>query len=173
MNVQNVMLWVQALVSGKFAQCNGELQSNKAFCCLGIACIIAEENGISIKRTETESTHAVLYGSNLSDTQKSVMEWLDITMVQQDRYISLNDSCGLTFEQIAEVVKMDAGLPSRVLKNYIQICSALMTGEEMMYMKGDTPHIGVITNLNRTEHGNILVTYRLKNGITDRFQFDI
>ena len=65
---------VDALRSGRFIQGTGCLQSvignDSAYCCLGVACKIAEENGIPV----VCDSNAKIYGKTLFN-QPSVKSW--------------------------------------------------------------------------------------------------
>lgn len=54
-NKERIQLWVDALRSGKYKQGRHalayELDNQKFFCCLGVACEVAIENGLEIEVT--------------------------------------------------------------------------------------------------------------------------
>lgn len=67
-------LWVTALESGKYKQATDNLQeNNNSFCCLGVACKVAEKHGIIVHK----DYFGELTGSTL-DAQPEVREWLGI-----------------------------------------------------------------------------------------------
>jgi len=48
-NRERVALLVAALRSGRFAQGRGALKRGGAYCCLGVACVVAQENGLPLR----------------------------------------------------------------------------------------------------------------------------
>lgn len=44
----NQQKWINALKSGEYEQCDGSLEDSNGYCCLGVACKVAEENNIEI-----------------------------------------------------------------------------------------------------------------------------
>lgn len=96
----------RALASGEFEQyTGGALEGPEGrLCCHGVACIVAEQNGIEIARGSGETTISptgYLRGGALSHTQVPVFEWLGLTIYAEDDRIRWNDTGGLTFEEIA------------------------------------------------------------------------
>ncbi len=70
-NKERVRLFVNALRSGQFKQGNGSLASHNSqthqdeFCCLGVACEVARNNGLELSRAEYSSYgdgHGYVYG---------------------------------------------------------------------------------------------------------------
>lgn len=64
--------WVRALRSGKFKWGKNALQSKSGFCCLGVACIVAEKHDVIVSRDGDR-----LEGENLNH-QRAVMDWLGL-----------------------------------------------------------------------------------------------
>lgn len=109
---KNQKLWVEALRSGKYKQAVGVLESTSGgFCCLGVACKVAEEHGVEVVYDKLGGT---LHGNQLG-YQRNVQEWLGL--INGDGYpsdklnvdpsltlSSLNDS-GATFEEIADIIE--------------------------------------------------------------------
>jgi hypothetical protein len=48
-NKERVALLVAALRSGRFAQGRGALKRLNRYCCLGVACVVAAENGLQLR----------------------------------------------------------------------------------------------------------------------------
>ena len=127
--------WIQRLESGEFAQTRGALQQRPAglghstynpegFCCLGVLCEIAREEGIvEVKRVNDSGR--VVYGEvdsvaennsakwNASYLPEVVMHWAGMDSDsgrfrtkdgEREILAHLNDD-GATFEQIAQVIK--------------------------------------------------------------------
>jgi hypothetical protein len=92
----------RALASGAFEQTTGTLHHSTvdSFCCLGVACIIAEQNGVAVARYLDEP--ARVRGGDIVVDQSAVADWLGITPRQQATRITWNDTDRLTFAQIAK-----------------------------------------------------------------------
>lgn len=107
-------MWVEALRSGEFKPSKHTLE-NKGYCCLGVACVVAEKNGIKVRRE-----NGVLAGYSLAD-QKKVQDWLGLyqcegrfrTKKGGSTYLSVvNDrSEENPFAEIADIIESEpAGL---------------------------------------------------------------
>jgi len=103
---------VDALRSGRFIQGTGCLQSvidnDSAYCCLGVACKIAEENDIPV----VYDSNAKIYGKTLFN-QPSVKSWYGFMTnsvvisggINLTNLTTLNDNVGLNFSEIADVIE--------------------------------------------------------------------
>lgn len=109
---ESVKIWLEALRSGEYKQCQGQLEvvndRGSAFCCLGVATLLAEKAGIKVDR---DPDSGQLLGAFLPE---AVQHWLGAKTYHGDletRYghsytlAGLNDSEGLTFPQIADVIE--------------------------------------------------------------------
>jgi hypothetical protein len=102
-------LWVSALRSGDFNQCEGVLQSGNSYCCLGVACVVAEKNGVSINRKggSINRKGGSIKGGHLG-IQPDVQKWMglkDDCGGHQGGYLSgINDE-GATFAEIADLIE--------------------------------------------------------------------
>jgi len=105
---------VDTLRSGKFIQGTRFLQSvidnDSAYCCLGVACKVAEENNVPV----VYNSNAELYGKTLFN-QPSVKSWFGFMgnngtiPVNVGRTLtSLNDDVGLNFCEIADFIEENA-----------------------------------------------------------------
>lgn len=104
------LLWLEALRSGKYTQTIGTLQDSKGFCCLGVACDVAEKASISVFK----NGEGMLTGGELG-CQKAVKDWLGLTSDfgssrdgNASSLASVNDRYGYTFPQIAEYIEIHA-----------------------------------------------------------------
>ncbi len=109
---ENVKLWVEALRSGEYKQTSTRLErlgTVNSYCCLGVACKVAEKEGIKLEFNSIGE----LAGAGL-ENQTAVMKWLKIT--NPDGYYSNrkqslmndNDSQGKTFPEIADIIEANA-----------------------------------------------------------------
>lgn len=87
------------LASGEFEQTRNALQGWDSFCCLGVACLVAERHGVEVLRSED----GMLVGGGLLDDQPAVAAWLAIDKAEQYERVHWNDAEWLSFDQIAEV----------------------------------------------------------------------
>lgn len=101
--------WVAALRSGEYKQGNARLQTGDKFCCLGVACKVAEQNGV-----EVDTDYNVLRGATLL-FQPATIKWLGLKSRAGEpdsrhkekgfgSLVALNDS-GKTFEEIADTLE--------------------------------------------------------------------
>lgn len=112
--------WVQALRSGKYLQGRNRLcqpgKTGLLFCCLGVLCEIAVQNGIINPPIRKESGE-VRYDGDMFDLPRSVKFWAGMNNVDvkidgwfsgsKDRphtLGSINDA-GIGFERIAELIE--------------------------------------------------------------------
>lgn len=104
MNKAHVQLWVDALRSGEYKQCEGRLYNPiaDAYCCLGVAIRVYE------KATGEVMEETLEYGGTLTDS--SIREWYDLD--QDPRFASVyvtvyNDKLGKTFPEIADLIEQE------------------------------------------------------------------
>jgi hypothetical protein len=116
-NKENVRKWVDALRSGKYGQTQGFLRRDDRFCCLGVACEVAMENGVAVSafpRDDSYGGNGVwAYGGEglVALPPWSVVEWLGLDeenpkLTDEGRHAAeLNDEDDWTFEQIADAIE--------------------------------------------------------------------
>ena len=114
--------WVEALRSGKYKQTTGQLnKKGEGFCCLGVLCEIAVEDGVILRYPAGEDTgyggEDTGYGFSdlmeFSVLPKAVQEWAGIDSSAGEfpeagskrSLISLNDDDHLSFAEIADVIE--------------------------------------------------------------------
>lgn len=103
-------LWVKALRSGEFGWGKSYLEPTKGnFCCLGVACMVAEKQGIELNRNDNGS----LYGASLND-QIPVMNWLGLKFPggkygDGNPHLALvnDDADECPFAQIADIIESE------------------------------------------------------------------
>lgn len=111
MNRENVEAWVAALRSGEYQQGTMVLRRGDKFCCLGVACDLAEKAGI-IKgfKGNDFGEDVYSYGGEPHELPIPVQDWLGIDHTikyhgMTASYITLNDISRLSFEEIAAVIE--------------------------------------------------------------------
>ena len=110
-------LWAEALESGEYEQTIGQLQDGNGFCCLGVACEVAEAQGVRVIRDwKTDD----LFGPDLQE-QRDVKAWLGLSNDggyfdaspkpdKQTTWTSLarlNDEGKTTFENLAAIIRAE------------------------------------------------------------------
>lgn len=73
---ENAKKWVAALRSGEFIQGTGVLFDGNRYCCLGVACVVAERNGIALHRRDSDV--CVEFDGENNVLPKSVQEWIGL-----------------------------------------------------------------------------------------------
>lgn len=113
-NKERIQLWVDALKSGDYEQTDGELQNKYGYCCLGVACKIAVDNGCVVKVEKSiGGIESVAYDESEGDLPESVKNWYGleksdpILKIYEGDTITatdLNDNLCLTFNEIADAI---------------------------------------------------------------------
>jgi len=115
-NKENLRKWVEALRSGKYVQGTGTNYNAKSdtYCCLGVACHVAEENGV-----DPTGPGGIHWRSRGALTGQ-VAEWLGVgrtdpilvgaynpeEVFDDSRTASrVNDTDGMSFAEIADLIE--------------------------------------------------------------------
>lgn len=116
-------LWVQALRSGKYMQCHGVLGDVTGYCCFGVACEVAIENGIPVERGKNDD--GLTFNGHKVHAPDHVVTWLGLVAVngtfergslgglhgpfgKDGRCCLTNENDrGATFEQIAAIIESE------------------------------------------------------------------
>lgn len=128
-DVDRIRLWTDALRSGKYAQARRVLCDGEKYCCLGVACQVAYENGLNITRVASdypymvnggkpETVQAIRYAREVSYLPIEVADWYGLDSrnpwveYQGTQYtlIQLNDDGAFGFPEIADMI--DARYPA-------------------------------------------------------------
>lgn len=100
--------WLRRLRSGEYKQGQDYLNRNGRFCCLGVLCDIAEEQGVVTSSLVSYYTRG--YGEELRDGSLpyEVVAWAGLDHSDPrpggHRLSSMNDS-GYTFDQLADIIE--------------------------------------------------------------------
>lgn len=92
--------WVKALESGEYKQCKGALEREGTYCCLGVACVIAEKHGIEVIRDDQRN----IVGGDF-DHQPAVDLALLLCEHAQSKLVELNDAEERNFAEIAKFIR--------------------------------------------------------------------
>lgn len=111
MNPQVKELWTAALRSGRFNQGFYQLAADDSYCCLGVLCEIAVQEGVI--DTATELNGEKRYGSQKTYLPQQVVDWADlesrspqVEVSEGSRSLSsLNDSRFYDFNKIANLIE--------------------------------------------------------------------
>lgn len=114
----NAKLWVAGLRSGDYKQGKGVLRSvDDKYCCLGVACELAIEAGVPVKRERTDGL-VYQYDGQRYYLPTSVMEWLGLNTrggralvplvwkYTADGVAEMNDN-DATFAEIADAIERE------------------------------------------------------------------
>lgn len=110
MNKEVKEKWVKALRSGEYKQGYSSLSDNNQYCCLGVLCELAAQEGIC----KTQSLNKkVYYDSHGGTLPPSVQEWAEINSswpsVEVERMIKglghCNDILNYDFNRIADLIE--------------------------------------------------------------------
>ena len=121
MNRDKVQLWVDALRSGKYVQGTGGLaiqpdpREPAQFCCLGVACEVAIEDGLNLRKVHKTGPLYFEYGEGGMGgfLPAEVKAWIgadgDSPCVNygddMEPLTMLNDVVGLGFNEIADLIE--------------------------------------------------------------------
>lgn len=98
-------LWIDTLESGKYKQTTGALKEGDSFCCLGVLCDLAVKDGSRFRWTYFD--HFTDDGFEEFDDlpPDGILKYIGL-LYDVDEVAELNDIDGLSFEEIAEYLKI-------------------------------------------------------------------
>lgn len=113
MNKEIADKWIAALESGEFDQTSGFLMNENGYCCLGVLCQIAVEDGVIdppvVRNIEGVSKHYTFNncGQFLPD---SVVGWAGMSSDSGEygdslSLVAANDVDGASFHAIAQIIR--------------------------------------------------------------------
>lgn len=119
---KNAKAWVEALRSGKYPQTKNYLHDTHGFCCLGVACELAIEDGVPLHRGFADDDNnggIYYYGDRTRALPESVQKWLglkdsmgsygsNLNGYNITDLVSQNDS-GKIFNEIADIIEQNEG----------------------------------------------------------------
>lgn len=109
MNPEIKAEWVKRLRSGDYIQGKGNLEMGGRYCCLGVLCEIAVEQGVITKEIEGISHISYYDKTEYVLLPNSVVEWAGVNCSNPNfggKILSnLNDVDNYDFNQIADVVE--------------------------------------------------------------------
>lgn len=101
--------WIAALESGEYEQGQGSLRKDGKFCCLGVLCEVAIQEGVEVTVTHNSEIDKYYYEGNGAVLPETVLDWADMYSVwgrfgDGDDLADLNDA-GVSFADIANVIR--------------------------------------------------------------------
>lgn len=107
--------WVEALRSGEFEQGESYLDRNGKYCCLGVLCALAVNEGV-VRVSESAYTGTYDYGDCRMDGSlpKEVMKWSEIKTDMgvlassggKTSLATMNDQ-GVSFKEISRIIEQN------------------------------------------------------------------
>lgn len=91
-------MWIEALESGKYAQCKGHLGDEWGYCCLGVLAQLAVDNGV-IEGFHPYETILPIPVVSWSGIRNNNGQYDSTSLVRH------NDSERMSFLQIAEIIR--------------------------------------------------------------------
>jgi hypothetical protein len=111
---ENAKKWIAALRSGKYAQGRAMLNSmDMKFCCLGVACEVAIQAGVPVKKEPGLYGQKFNYDTSFTVLPLSVQRWLGLASASGHfkqggdcrSLVALNDGGLYTFNDIADIIE--------------------------------------------------------------------
>jgi len=107
----NAKKWVAALRSGKYPQGKSWLLKDGKYCCLGVACELAAQTGLTSSPSHPQFKNVVTFDGEDAFLPSSVRKWLGLVEVDGapkngPSLVDLNDK-GKTFEEIADFIESE------------------------------------------------------------------
>lgn len=108
---QNSKLWVEALRSGEYRQCQNLLSDGTGFCCLGVLCEVAIASGVEVEKIDAAG--GIAYGGEVEALPRAVQDWAGLlhsagNFGEGDRQLTVwNDRLGKTFLEIADIIESE------------------------------------------------------------------
>lgn len=108
-NKGNIKLWIEALRSGKYKQIRHRLATSEGYCCLGVACFTAKQNGVGID-VSTDGLGRLKFDGERLTLPESVKKWLGITrsdpvLLHGISASGWNDNLAASFSKIADMIE--------------------------------------------------------------------
>jgi hypothetical protein len=106
-NLDEMRIWIDALLSDDYEQTTGALQDNTGYCCIGVGCkVLIPADKIRYKEGSLRSK---LIAGGDSMIQSHAPDWFklindDFELRHGIGLIALNDNEGYTFKQIAQLL---------------------------------------------------------------------
>lgn len=110
-------LWIDALRSGKYRKGVGVLNRNDRYCCMGVLCEVAIENGCRVNKVKDIERGTINYDGCTAFVPQSVINWgklrENVTYIVKGAVINLpgthvaylNDSERKSFNEIADLIE--------------------------------------------------------------------
>lgn len=120
---ENGKKWVAALRSGEFKQADGALYTSRGYCCLGVACELAERDGVLMAKTMDPEGGCTIWDGEGASLPLAVQKWLGVT--SDDPKVKIRDRAGEPYS-LAEM--NDSGI-----YNFEDIAKAIEENEDDLF----------------------------------------
>ena len=90
-------LWIDALRSGNYQQTQYCLKTDKGFCCLGVLCDLARQDG--------GPAWNVLYSAKDGQLPNPILRFMGLRDFEQNHLAAMNDTACATFSQISDNIE--------------------------------------------------------------------
>lgn len=97
-------LWIAALRSGKYRQGYSYLRKGSKFCCLGVLCDLAREDGGRPWGFD-DNTRTHMYAGRADMPPYYLVDHVGISKDEAKRLAHMNDALGASFEDIADHIE--------------------------------------------------------------------
>lgn len=112
MNPEVKRLWLSALRGGKYKQGQGKLRMDDKYCCLGVLCELAFDQGV-VKRRKYGGVFLYGKGNAKEILPSEVADWADVeinptVVFDADEVVKiteLNDDWEYDFNKIADIIE--------------------------------------------------------------------
>jgi hypothetical protein len=104
MNPEIKQRWIEALLSKKYKQGRFYLRREDNYCCLGVLCDLKEDTEWFKPK---EVSTVFLHNSQIDFPSEAVIKWAGLDSSAMSELADLNDGHGLSFEEIAEWIRVN------------------------------------------------------------------
>lgn len=106
---QKINLWIDELEHTRRAQGINLLGKNNKYCCLGILCLVAKNNGLKLS-VETDLTGLTTFNGECAITPLAVKEWIGLkhecgVYKEGKSLVKDNDGERKSFKEIAKIIR--------------------------------------------------------------------
>lgn len=112
MNQEAKKPWLAALRSGKYRQTTESLNDENGYCCLGVLCEVAIENGLKINKETNDRSYETSYDGYVDFPPPIVWTWAGLVgnnpyIESKGNYLADLNDAGLSFDEIADLIEKE------------------------------------------------------------------
>jgi len=106
MNPEIKAKWVAALRSGEYAQAQGHLKDETGYCCLGVLCVVSEqETGFGIAKNRKNHGDETIGPTIRKWADLPISEGALVIIESEEESLATHNDSGKTFLQIADAIE--------------------------------------------------------------------